>query len=51
MATYIKFLAGDYGKEEYIYIKNKNKLRCSSKMFGAKELFLSSIASCEVANE
>ena len=23
MATYIKFLAGDYGKEEYIYIKNK----------------------------
>ena len=51
MATYIKFLAGDYGKEEYIYIKNKNQLRCSSKMFGAKELFLSSIASCEVANE
>ena len=46
MATYIKFLAGDYGKEEYIYIKNKNQLRCSSKMFGAKELFLSSIASC-----
>lgn len=45
MATYIKFLAGDYGKEEYIYIKNKNQLRCSSKMFGAKELFLSSIAS------
>lgn len=40
MATYIKFLAGDYGKEEYIYIKNKNQLRCSSKMFGAKELFL-----------
>ena len=51
MATSIKFLAGDYGKEEYIYIKNKNQLRCSSKMFGAKELFLSSIASCEVANE
>ena len=23
MATYIKFLAGDYGKEEYIYIKIK----------------------------
>ncbi|WP_294624646.1 hypothetical protein [uncultured Bilophila sp.] len=51
MAAYIKFLAGDYGKEEYIYTKNKNELRCSSKMFGAKELFLSSIASCEVANE
>lgn len=31
MAAYIKFLAGDYGKEEYIYTKNKNELRCSSK--------------------
>lgn len=26
MAAYIKFLAGDYGKEEYIYTKNKNEL-------------------------
>lgn len=51
MSAYIKFLAGDYGKEEYIYTKNKNDLRCSSKLFGAKELYLSSIASCEVANE
>lgn len=50
MATYIKFLAGNFEGQEYRLIGNKNRLACRSS-FRGKALHLTDFASIEVASE